>query len=87
MVSMLPLKQKWSLHFLSFVCCVLSGVLNFSIHNLVNQYCLTQAFVFVLWQFHAPCRVNLDKNLSLAKTSLTEKQKEILNLLWEKYFR
>ena len=41
--------------FLSFVCFVLSRVLNFSIHNLVNQYCLTQAFVFVLWRFHVMC--------------------------------
>jgi len=32
-------------------------------------------------------RVNLDKNLSLAKGSLTEKQKKVLEQLWEKYFR
>ena len=32
-------------------------------------------------------RVNLDKNLSLAKTSLTVKQNEVLDQLWEKYFR
>ena len=32
-------------------------------------------------------RINLDKNLSLAKTSLTEKQSKVLDQLWEKYFR
>jgi len=32
-------------------------------------------------------RINLDKNLSLAKTSLTEKQNQVLDQLWEKYFR
>merc|ERR1712001_36285 len=32
-------------------------------------------------------RVNLDKNLSLAKSRLTEKQNEVLDQLWLKYFR
>ena len=37
--------------------------------------------------FHFIGRVNLDKNLSLAKGRLTEKQKKVLEQLWEKYFR